>query len=1215
MLVEWDYTAGTAGGSYKVTMPDRTTMIFATAAVSNTAYMLSEIIDQSGNAISFNYGPHATNSPPTGGGFTMPLLSSITNSAGTTLLSILRSPDGTGNIWSISDCYGRAVYYNVSDYSSQDKDRMLDHVSQVVPACDQNPPDRFQYEYKKGPAIGLASYYFYYFMSAIDVPSPTGSGSARTIINYDPLTHIVKDVVDPNGNDTQFFSTDIHGVLLGNSNFAHVVQRDSGNNILYQYIVAWDSNMSETTRTNGSLIVTSTRTYSDPNDPYTPSAVTDGLGHTYSYVWDAFGNLLTATSPRGTVTTNTYSYANFALGELTSAQTGSKQPITLTYYEPSGLIHQVTAPAPGTVGGGGSVSYTFAYDTLGNVTSEVSPGNATSSAITTSFGYTTDGSFSQSEGLGQLLTVTDNLGKITHLRYDPQGNVTSIVDALGNETDLTYNIVNDGVATVFPATGESGNGRGYSASTYLYPGGPLISQSLYDESGSLIRSVSTMYGPNEEVLSVSGSTEPVSYSYDGLYRVKTLTDGNGHSTTYNYNANGWLSSVDYPNANPTTGYDIISYPSYDALGDLLTRVDGRGIVTNYAYADPEGFLTAVTYPSSPGINASYSYDAYGRVSGVTDGAAASPTGPGILPAYDDDDDTTSVQTTYIGQTAGTYLPAQTISYTYNPDGSTATMVSPAGTFTYGYDADGRSNSLTNPFSETTNWTYLDNGWMKSRALANGVTTTSTFNALGQLLDMVSKNVGSTVLSEFNIPTTGGYDGAGNILSRTDTIAAHTAYSGSTGYQYDIKDQLTQEASTRVGGYTNNFAYDGGTVTGAGNPTSFKGGTNTFNADNQYTDANFTYDGEGNPTTYNGTSLTFDAEDRMTAYGTVLTNGYMDSGLRAWKQDGSGNRTYFLYDGETPVCELDASGDVTATNTFGPDGLISRRVGSNSTFYAFDIQGGTAQRFDSSGNALAYSMFDAYGTRAATDGSTDPFSGYGAEWGYYTDSETGLELCTHRFYDPSNGRWINTDPIGYNGGVNRFSYVGNNPISYADPVGLLDANQIDWNGQVYTRNRVSDPDINKGYPHWDGGDRYIDREGVVRDSKSKLPQGRPLDGKALDRLRQQRDAWDKAHPDKRNNSQAPEKACQRAPAPNPVLSLIRNLLPTYINAETPVQLIGNLLPTFIDAGAPFLNPSPGGTTAAGAAMAGGVLGEGVAAGSGAGGATAGEWVLAGAAAGI
>ena len=44
-------------------------------------------------------------------------------------------------------------------------------------------------------------------------------------------------------------------------------------------------------------------------------------------------------------------------------------------------------------------------------------------------------------------------------------------------------------------------------------------------------------------------------------------------------------------------------------------------------------------------------------------------------------------------------------------------------------------------------------------------------------------------------------------------------------------------------------------------------------------------------------------------------GYGSGGLRAWKQVGGGT-TYFLYDGGQPVCELDGTGAVTATNTWG-----------------------------------------------------------------------------------------------------------------------------------------------------------------------------------------------------------------------------------------------------------------------------------------------------------
>ena len=76
-----------------------------------------------------------------------------------------------------------------------------------------------------------------------------------------------------------------------------------------------------------------------------------------------------------------------------------------------------------------------------------------------------------------------------------------------------------------------------------------------------------------------------------------------------------------------------------------------------------------------------------------------------------------------------------------------------------------------------------------------------------------------------------------------------------------------------------------------------------------------------------------------------------------------------------------------------------------------------------------------------------------------DRRTGLERFGVRDYDPGTGRWIEPDPILFaGGGTNLYAYVGNNPISYTDLLGLSPDCSTYWDRYM---DFVSDYAINVG----------------------------------------------------------------------------------------------------------------------------------------------------------
>jgi RHS repeat-associated protein len=106
------------------------------------------------------------------------------------------------------------------------------------------------------------------------------------------------------------------------------------------------------------------------------------------------------------------------------------------------------------------------------------------------------------------------------------------------------------------------------------------------------------------------------------------------------------------------------------------------------------------------------------------------------------------------------------------------------------------------------------------------------------------------------------------------------------------------------------------------------------------------------------------------------------------------------------------------------------------YYHGDQVGSTLALTDDNGAVTGRVEYDAYGQVRGRDGATEtPFLFCGA-YGCQTDAESGLVLMRARYYHPWLGRFINEDPIQFEGGMNWYGYCGGDPLMRVDPEGTF-----------------------------------------------------------------------------------------------------------------------------------------------------------------------------------
>jgi RHS repeat-associated protein len=106
--------------------------------------------------------------------------------------------------------------------------------------------------------------------------------------------------------------------------------------------------------------------------------------------------------------------------------------------------------------------------------------------------------------------------------------------------------------------------------------------------------------------------------------------------------------------------------------------------------------------------------------------------------------------------------------------------------------------------------------------------------------------------------------------------------------------------------------------------------------------------------------------------------------------------------------------------------------SNATYYYhFDALGSVVALTNSSGSTVELYEYSVYGQVAASDANIpNRFMFTGREF----DADTGLYYYRARYYNPEIGRFLQTDPIGYEDGMNWYRYCGNNPGGLTDASG-------------------------------------------------------------------------------------------------------------------------------------------------------------------------------------
>jgi RHS repeat-associated protein len=764
-------------------------------------------------------------------------------------------------------------------------------------------------------------------------------------------------------------------------------------------------------------------------------------GGTESFVYDAAGNMTQKTDPMGNIT----SYAYYPNGLRLSATDARQWPTS------------------------------YAYNWRGNVVAVTYPDNATISYEYDSFGKRT--------------AEIDELGHTTTFTYDEYNRIRTVTNPLNQTTTTEYGA----------APGCTGCGAAETISRITAPGGK-VTNFTYDRSrlrtsqtiaaGTPEAATTTFqYDDGKKLVSVTDSRGKVWRSgYNALHRKTSVTDPLGNVTSFTYDAagnrlsetrpDGGVKSFVYDASNRATQQidqaGQVTEMTYDNADNLLTVKDPSNNIYRWSY-DLMGRKLSLTYPDNSAEH--YTYDAIGNLTTYTTRSGQTKTS-----AYDNrnretgftwSDNTPAVIKNY--DEAGRLLTLNNsvskLSYAYDAANRLLSEAQQIGqgalkTITYTYDAAGNRATISYPGGDvlnlaynhrdqitrvvgagvTADYGYDGNGNRTSEVFGNNTRADYAYDDANRLLSLDNKANGGN-LARFDYT----YNAVNNRTSRSETN--NGAPSHIDAYDYDATDQVTQvKYNFNAGANTHDrvvaYAYDAvgnrSNVTDNGSSIGY-----TANNLNQYTAIDSdqpTYDLNGNLTGQVAGDYTYDAQNRLisaTSGGATITFAY-DARNRCVSRAIDGVATLFYYDDWNVIEDRNNGDELVARYVHGPntDELIARVTSTGLTYYHVDALGSVVVLTGLNGQVLERYIYDIYGTPTIKNpaNATIATSALGNRF-LFTGREylpsAKLYDFRNRFYSPTLGRFLQSDPIAFRGGdANLYRYVANNVTRRTDPDGLL-----------------------------------------------------------------------------------------------------------------------------------------------------------------------------------